>query len=137
MSKRVIWIILDSVGIGASEDAKLFGDEGADTLGHIYESMKKTGFSLPNLERLGLGNIHDIHPAIPSCANPIGVYCKAREVSHGKDTTIGHWEMCGIETKEAFPTYPNGFPQNLIDEFVTKTKIPGILVIRQPLEQKL
>ena len=89
---------------------KSFGDEGADTLGHIYEYMKGKGsFSLSNLEKLGLGNIDDIDDDINKVGKPIGVYCKAKEISKGKDTTIGHWEMCGIETKSPFPTYPDGF----------------------------
>lgn len=127
MSRRVIWIILDSVGIGHTEDAGNFGDTGADTLGHIYEAMKTKGFSLPNLEKIGVGNIDGINTSIRKCENPIGVYCKAREKSMGKDTTIGHWEMCGIETIEPFPTYPEGFPDYIIDKFIEKTKVPGII----------
>lgn len=127
MNRRAIWIILDSVGIGEAEDAAVFGDEGADTLGHIYEYMKEKDFSLPNLEKIGLGNIDNINRWIPRKSNPVGIYCKAKEKSMGKDTTIGHWEMCGIITKEPFPTYPEGFPDSIIEEFIKQTGIPGVL----------
>lgn len=128
--KRVIWIILDSVGIGEMPDADDFGDKDADTLGHIYKymKMKKNGeFNLPNLEKIGLGNIDNIDDSINKVGEPIGVYCKAKELSKGKDTTIGHWEMCGIETKHSFPTYPQGFPREITDKFINKTGISGIL----------
>lgn len=122
--KRVIWIILDSVGIGEAADAEKFGDVGADTLGHIFEN--KPDIKIPNMLKLGLGNIDNVN--IPKNVNmPIGVYGKASEVSNGKDTTIGHWEMTGIIMKEPFPTFPNGFPQSIIDEFVKKANIPGVL----------
>jgi len=124
--KRIIWIILDSVGIGQMEDSAKFGDEGADTLGHIYKHHNGE-FSLPNMEKLGLGNIDGINDTIKDVENPEGVYCKAREVSQGKDTTIGHWEMTGIITDKPFKTYPDGFPSRVIDEFVKKAGIPGVL----------
>lgn len=124
MFKRVIWIILDSVGIGELPDAERFGDVGADTLGNI---MKVRGhLYVPNLEKLGLFSIDDT--ALPKTdVTPIGAYGKAKELSNGKDTTIGHWEMIGIETKQAFPTYPNGFPKDLMDEFVKRTGCKGYL----------
>lgn len=121
---RIIWIILDSVGAGYMPDAADFDDEGADTLGHIFETAD--GFDLPNMRRLGLGNIDGIHNIRPADF-PIGCYGKSAEISNGKDTTIGHWEMTGIYTPNRFPTYPNGFPNEIINEFVEKTKIPGIL----------
>lgn len=128
MNKRVIWIILDSVGIGELEDAGNFGDKGADTLGHIYEYMKERGeFSLHNLENMGLGNIDNVNSAIPKVDEPTAIYCKAKEISKGKDTTIGHWEMCGIITNNPFPVYPNGFPKYIIDEFIEKTGVSGVL----------
>ena len=88
MIKRVIWIILDSVGIGQLPDAAAYGDEGSNTLGHIFKNIK--GFDLPNLRKVGLGNI-DGTQYIPSVDKPIGVYGKCKEVSVGKDTTVGHF----------------------------------------------
>ncbi len=124
MFKRVIWIILDSVGIGELPDADRFGDVGADTLGNI---MKVRGtLDVPNLEKLGLFEIP--YTALPKTGTiPIGAYGKAKELSNGKDTTIGHWEMIGIETKKAFPTYPDGFPKDIIDEFMKRTGCEGVL----------
>lgn len=121
---RIIWIILDSVGAGELPDSKDFGDEGADTLGHIFE--KVIGFDLPNMRKLGLGNIDGIKN-IPKVDKPIGIYGKAKEVSNGKDTTVGHWEMTGIYTKNKFPTYPSGFPKDIINKFIESSNIPGIL----------
>ncbi len=124
MFKRVIWIILDSVGIGALPDADRFGDVGADTLGNIMKSRGK--LDVPNLEKLGLFAITDT--ALPKTSTiPVGAYGKSKELSNGKDTTIGHWEMIGIETKQAFPTYPDGFPKDIIDEFMKHTGCEGVL----------
>lgn len=122
--KRVIWIILDSVGMGALEDAKQFGDEGADTLGHIGEKYDLN--ALVNLRKLGLGNINGIKN-IDSVKEPMGCFGKSRERSNGKDTTTGHWEMVGIYTKDAFPTYPNGFDDEIMKEFLEKTNLSGYL----------
>lgn len=124
MFRRVIWIILDSVGIGELPDAERFGDEGADTLGNI---MRVRGhLHVPNLEKLGLFSIDNT--ALPKTGvMPIGAFGKAMELSNGKDTTIGHWEMIGIETKQAFPTYPEGFPKDLMNEFVMRTGCKGYL----------
>ncbi len=124
MFKRVIWIILDSVGIGELPDADKFGDVGADTLGNILKA--RGHLNVPNLERLGLFSIDNT--TLPkSDVMPVGAYGKAKELSNGKDTTIGHWEMIGIETKQAFPTYPNGFPVELMDEFVKRSGCKGYL----------
>lgn len=124
MFKRVIWIILDSVGIGEAPDAERFGDSGADTLGNL---IKKRGhLNIPNLEKLGLFSI-DKTTLPSSSVMPIGAYGKAEEVSNGKDTTIGHWEMIGIHTKQAFPTYPDGFPKKLMDAFLKRTGMEGYL----------
>lgn len=124
MFKRVIWIILDSVGIGEAPDAGQYGDVGADTLGNIVRERGK--LRVPNLERLGLFSIDDT--ALPKTETvPVGAYGKARELSNGKDTTTGHWEMIGIHTKQAFPTYPNGFPKEITDKFVKRTGCGGIL----------
>src|SRR5262245_19621786 len=102
---RVILVVLDSVGIGEMPDAARFGDTGSDTLGHILASRE---MRVDHLRELGLGNIRSL-PIAPS-PNPIGSLGKAAIASDGKDTTIGHWEMAGLITEKAFPTYPNGFP---------------------------
>lgn len=111
--KRIIWIVLDSVGIGELPDAADYGDVGRDTLGHIARSRP---LQLPNLVRLGLGNIRPLANLGPA-AEPSGSYGKGATVSPGKDTTTGHWEMAGIWLDQAFPVYPQGFPKDLIAEF--------------------
>ena len=120
---RIVLMVLDSAGIGEMPDAASWGDEGADTLGHILESRK---VDLPNLQRLGLGNIRPLAD-LPAIENPIGSYGKCTLKSNGKDTTTGHWEMAGIVLKKAFPTFPEGFPPRIIDEFTAKAKVPGVL----------
>ncbi len=124
MFKRVIWIIIDSVGIGAMPDAARFGDEGADTLGHI--NAYRGRLNVPNMEKLGLYSIKDT-ALYDEKVSPIGAFGKASELSNGKDTTTGHWEMAGIETKKAFPTYPDGFPEDVMEEFLKKTGLSGYL----------
>lgn len=111
---RVIWIVLDSFGVGSLPDAKAYGDDGANTLLHIAENAK--GFSLPNMESLGLGNI-EAAPGVAATDLPRGAWGKARERSAGKDTTAGHWEMAGVITPEKFPTFPNGFPADFLKAF--------------------
>ncbi|NLL18467.1 MAG: phosphopentomutase [Clostridia bacterium] len=113
MSKRVMLIVLDSVGIGALPDAYLYGDEGSNTLGNIARQVK---LSLPNLRRLGLGNILPLE-GIPPVPAPLGAYGKMGELSPGKDTTTGHWELAGIVLDKPFPLYPKGFPREIIDAF--------------------
>lgn len=110
---RVIWIVLDSVGIGELPDAAAYGDVGRDTLGHIARSRP---LKIPNLVRLGLANIKPLAHLDPP-ANPAGSFGKGATVSPGKDTTTGHWEMAGIWLDQAFPVYPHGFPESLIAEF--------------------
>jgi phosphopentomutase len=110
---RVIWIVLDSVGIGELPDAADYGDVGRDTLGHIARSRP---LALPNLVRLGLANIKPLAHLDPP-ARPAGFFGKGVTVSPGKDTTTGHWEMAGIWLDQAFPVYPHGFPEELIAEF--------------------
>lgn len=116
--KRVHLIVLDSVGIGEAPDAHLFGDEGADTLGHIGEEMG--GLKMPNMGKLGLSNIKEIE-GIAVEPNPIGMYGMMQEASVGKDTMTGHWEMMGLNINKPFKVYPNGFPQELIDELEKRT----------------
>ncbi|SJZ61997.1 phosphopentomutase [Selenihalanaerobacter shriftii] len=115
--ERVLLIILDSVGIGALPDADEFGNEGASTLPHIAKAIG--GINLPNLESLGLGNITEIE-GVTKVDKPTGAFGRMAEASNGKDTTIGHWEIAGIISEEAFPTYPNGFPPEIIDLFEEK-----------------
>jgi phosphopentomutase len=111
--ERVIWIVLDSVGIGELPDAADYGDVGRTTLGHIAESR---ALSLPTLVHLGLANIAPL-AHLPPASSPIGAYGKGATHSPGKDTTTGHWEMAGVWLDQAFPTYPHGFPRDLIAEF--------------------
>jgi phosphopentomutase len=110
---RVIWIVLDSVGIGALPDAAEYGDVGRNTLGHVAESRP---LKLDNLVRLGLANIAPLDHLAPP-AHPDGCYGKGATHSPGKDTTTGHWEMAGIWLAQAFPTYPHGFPPEIIQAF--------------------
>ena len=116
-------MVLDSAGIGEMPDAADWGDAGADTLGNILKSRKVV---LPNLQRLGLGNIRQLSD-LSAVDQPTGSFGKCALMSNGKDTTTGHWEMAGIILKKAFPTYPGGFPPEIVDEFVEKAKVPGIL----------
>jgi phosphopentomutase len=116
--KRICLIVLDSVGIGELPDAVLFGDLGAHTLGHIAEHS--SGLSLPNLQRLGLGNIADLK-GISSESNPQAYYGKMAEASVGKDTMTGHWELMGLKVEIPFNVYPNGFPDILIKQFEQET----------------
>jgi len=116
-------MVLDSAGIGEMPDAADWGDAGSDTLGNILKSRK---VDLPNLQRLGLGNIRPLKD-LPPIENPIGSYGKCALRSNGKDTTTGHWEMAGIILDEAFPTFPHGFPKALIDEFSWRAGVPGVL----------
>lgn len=120
---RVILLVLDSAGIGEMPDAADWGDAGSDTLGHIFESRP---LNVPNLQRLGLGNIRPLEN-LPAVESPIGSFGKCTLKSNGKDTTTGHWEMAGIILKRAFPTFPQGFPQRIIGEFVDKARVPGVL----------
>lgn len=111
--KRIHLIVLDSVGIGELPDAALFGDVGADTLGHIAEEMN--GLNMPNMSKLGLSNIKEIKGIRPT-ENPQAYYTKMQEASNGKDTMTGHWELMGLITTEPLKTFPNGFPKSLITE---------------------
>jgi phosphopentomutase len=108
--KRIILVVADSAGIGAMPDADRWGDAGSDTIGH---TLAATGVLLPNLQRLGLGNIATLS-GHPRRAEPAGIHGKAAIASQGKDTTVGHWEMAGILTEIPFPTYPHGFPEDVV-----------------------
>jgi phosphopentomutase len=114
---RVVWIVLDSVGIGAMPDAAAYGDEGSDTLGNI---ARKRPVCLPNLRQLGLANIKPL-AHLPPVEYPSGAFGKCTLASPGKDTTTGHWEMAGVILAKPFPVYPHGFPPDVIDEFERQT----------------
>ena len=111
---RVILLVLDSVGIGAAPDAAAYGDEGANTLGHIDDAVG--GLKLENLGRLGIGNVVAL-AGTPPAATPLGAYGTMAEASAGKDSVTGHWELAGVILDRPFPTFPNGFPPEVITEF--------------------
>ena len=117
MEKRVFLIVLDSFGIGAEPDAAAFGDEGTNTLGAI---AGHPNFNCPNLKKLGLFNIDGVTAGEKTDA-PAGAFARLQEQSMGKDTTIGHWEIAGVVSPNPLPTFPNGFPEELIQEFEAKT----------------
>ena len=111
---QIILLVLDSVGIGNAPDASKYGDEGANTLGNT--AMAVGGLFLPNLANLGLGNIGNFK-GVPIVKKPTGAFGKLTEISAGKDTTTGHWELAGVSLLKPFPTFPNGFPQDFVNEF--------------------
>ena len=111
--KRVFLIVLDSFGIGAMPDAKAFGDEGVNTLAACATSKE---LHIPNMLKAGLGNIDGV-ACLPKEENPIGAYARLTEKSNGKDTTIGHWEIAGIVSENPLPTYPDGFPEEVLEPF--------------------
>ena len=114
MINRVVLVVLDSVGIGELPDAKQFGDEGSNTLGNIARHVPN--MMLPNLLQMGLGNI-DAPLGLGKVVSPTAAFGKAAEVSKGKDTTTGHWEISGLILEQEFPTYPNGFPAEIMQQF--------------------
>src|ERR687883_406935 len=120
---RITLVVLDSLGMGEMPDAAAWGDAGADTLGHICESRQ---VSLPNLRAWGLGNVRRLS-GVPAADEPRGSFGRCALRSNGKDTTTGHWEMAGIILEKAFPTYPEGFPAEVIDRFVAEARVPGVL----------
>ena len=117
MAKRVFIIVLDSFGVGAMPDAADFSDEGANTLRSCFNTGK---LCVPNMQSLGLFNIEGVTVG-EKCAAPKGAYLRISEKSKGKDTTTGHWEIAGITSEKPFPTFPEGFPQEVIDKFSAAT----------------
>jgi phosphopentomutase len=115
MAKRIILIVLDSVGVGELPDAAVYNDKGANTLGHIFDTLGQS-YTLPNLAKLGLYKIIDTKNHLPNI-EVVGCYGKMMTKSPAKDTTAGHWEMSGIILKKPFPTYPRGFSKEIIDKF--------------------
>ncbi|MCA1565503.1 MAG: phosphopentomutase [Acidobacteria bacterium] len=120
---RIVLVVLDSLGMGEMPDAAAWGDAGSDTLGHICASRE---VRLPHLQSLGLGNVRPLEHVSP-VESPRGSYGRCALQSNGKDTTTGHWEMAGIILDEAFPTYPEGFPADVLARFVAETGVPGVL----------
>jgi phosphopentomutase len=112
--RKAAIVVLDGVGVGGAPDAADFGDEGADTLGHTARAVG--GLELPNLGALGLGNLHEVAGTSPAAA-PRASWGRMREVSAGKDTTTGHWEIAGVRVERPMPTYPYGFPADVIARF--------------------
>jgi phosphopentomutase len=128
---RVFWIVLDGVGAGALPDAKTYGDEGSDTLGNLSRAVAKSShgpLKLPAMQKLGLGNLTSIENVPPlKKGEGRGAHGKAVECSNGKDTTSGHWEMAGLVVKTPFTTFPDGFPQAIVDRWVKENGLPGVL----------
>lgn len=117
--KRIFTIVLDSLGIGAMDDSPSYGDIGVDTLGHIAERMN--GLNIPNLQRLGIANLHPL-TNVPPIDRPLGYYTALREISKGKDTMTGHWELMGLKVETPFKTFTEtGFPPELIAELEART----------------
>jgi phosphopentomutase len=108
LKRRIFLIVLDSFGIGELPDADLYGDKGSNTLA----SIARAGLSVPNMVRLGLGNIDGVD-SLKREENPRGAYARMGEKSKGKDSTVGHWEMAGIISQSPLPVYPNGFPKEI------------------------
>ncbi|MCR4417669.1 MAG: phosphopentomutase [Ignavibacteria bacterium] len=120
--KKAVVIVLDGVGIGNAPDAKFYNDEGSNTLGNIAKALN--GIELPNLEKLGLGKIVKLNSIEREV---IGCFGKMKEVSRGKDSTTGHWELGGLISEKQFPVYPNGFPDEIIEKFIRLNNLKGIL----------
>ncbi len=117
--KRIFTIVMDSLGVGAAADAADFNDCGSDTFGHIAEFVDS--FTIPNLQKLGIANLHPLKHVEPY-QSPIGYYTKLHEISNGKDTMTGHWEIMGLKITEPFQTFTDtGFPQELLDELEKRT----------------
>ena len=118
MTRRAIVIVLDGVGVGAAADAASYGDAGSNTLGNLARAVG--GLDVPNLERLGLGRVAALE-GVARDVLPLGAWGRMRPASAGKDSTTGHWEICGVHVATPFPTYANGFPRDIIDEFTRRT----------------
>ena len=123
MINRFIIVVLDGFGVGELPDAKDYGDEGSNTLMGIYKNVK---LNIPNMKKIGLYNIDDV-PVPEKEINTIGSYGKLIEQSKGKNSPVGHWEISGYITENAFSTYPNAFPENMINDFLNRTGLKGVL----------
>lgn len=122
--KRAILVVLDSVGVGELKDANLYGDVGSHTFDNTYKACG--GLSLPNLQKLGFGNIEGVE-TLDKVSNPLAGFGKSKEESKGKDTVTGHWEIGGVVLKTPLNTYPDGFSKEIIDEFMEKAGVKGVL----------
>ena len=122
--KKAILIVLDSVGVGELKDAKSYGDEGSHTLDNVYRTCK--GLEINELEKLGIGNIEGV-TAPKKCDKVIGAFGRCEEASKGKDTVTGHWEISGVILEEPLNTYPEGFSDDIINEFKKRANVEGIL----------
>lgn len=117
--KRIFTIVMDSLGVGEADDAKLFNDEGSDTFGHIADSVES--FNIPNLQKLGIANLRPLKH-VEAVKSPLGYYTKLNEISNGKDTMTGHWEIMGLKISTPFQTFTDtGFPQELLAELEKQT----------------
>lgn len=119
-----ILIVLDGLGVGELPDAKKYNDDGSNTIANMADAVG--GLDIPNLQKMGIGNITNIK-GLPPNLTPLASYGKMNEISAGKDSTTGHWELGGIKTEVEFPLYPEGFPKEIIDKFINETGIGGIL----------
>ena len=117
-SRRAAIVVLDGVGIGAASDAAAYGDVGSNTLGNVARAVG--GLSLPNMQRLGLGGVASLE-GMPFALKLTGAFGLMEPASAGKDSTTGHWEIAGLKLEVPFPTYPNGFPQSILDEFAARS----------------
>ena len=122
--KRAILIVLDSVGVGELKDAESYGDEGSHTLDNVYKTCN--GLEINELEKLGIGNIEGVNGP-KKCDNAIGSFGRCEEASKGKDTVTGHWEISGVILEEPLNTYPQGFSDDIINEFKKRANVEGIL----------
>ena len=122
-ARRAILLVLDGVGIGAAHDAAHYGDEGSDTLGNIARAVGR--LELPHMEALGLGRIAPLQ-GVSASVTPRGAFGSMQPASSGKDSTTGHWELCGVHLERPFPVYPNGFPSDVTDAFARATGRPVI-----------
>ncbi|NMB81754.1 MAG: phosphopentomutase [Ignavibacteria bacterium] len=119
-----ILIVLDGLGVGELPDAKKYNDEGSNTIANMADAVG--GLDIPNLQKMGIGNITNIK-GVPPNLSPLASFGKMNEISAGKDSTTGHWELGGVKTEIEFPLYPEGFPEEIIDKFIKETGVKGIL----------
>lgn len=121
-TRRAVILVLDGVGTGEAPDAAAYGDSGSDTLGHVcaWAATHAPGWALPNLARLGLGRVRALG-GVRAVEAPAGAWGTMRPASAGKDSTTGHWEIAGVQLERPFPTYPHGFPADVVDAFVART----------------
>ena len=133
MFKRIHLVVMDSVGIGEAPDAEKFGDVGSDTLGHIAE---EAGLNIPHLEQLGLGTIRPLK-GVKDVSEHDGYATKLEEISVGKDTMTGHWEIAGLNIQTPFRVFPEGFPQELLDQISELSWVPTSLIAELKLSRTL